>query len=167
MTRMALSTVIDCAGNSGSNECYLVNLVQRMQDVDWLNECILFVTARSEHLFSGLGPQFRLVRVSFGESRLLRFIFDRLDVPFLAPRFGAEALHPPGTVGSVLNRMQLRQVVTIHYDIYDVHSRSVSLITKIYHRAFMLKDPPCRPGAHRAVAGVQGEVRPSLEDGKR
>ena len=40
----------------------------------------------------------------------------------------------------MLKRNQLRQVVTIHYDIEDVDSRPVSfIIKKIYYRAFMLR----------------------------
>ena len=132
MTRIAVSTLIVIPGKSGSNESYLVNLIRALARLDRSNQYILFVTRQNEHLFNEAGPNFASVRVRVGSSRLLRILFEQFVLPFRARRLGADVLHYPGTVGSVLHPRKPRQVVTVHYDIDDAHAQSVSWPRKIY-----------------------------------
>jgi glycosyltransferase involved in cell wall biosynthesis len=137
VTRIAISTLIVRPGKVGSNEPYLVNLLRGLAAIDSAHEYVLFVTAANEHLFRGLGGRFRLIKLCIGGNRPLRIACDQFLVPFLATRAGAEVLHYPGTVGSVVKRKRLTQVVTIHYDIGDEHLRSISALKKAYYGAFM------------------------------
>jgi glycosyltransferase involved in cell wall biosynthesis len=137
--RVAISTLIVRPGRSGSNEPYLVNLLRGLAAIDNTNEYILFVTRTNEHLFQSLGDRFRLRRIPAAGNRLLRVLYDQLVVPFLAARAGAAVLHYPGTVGSLLRRRNVQQIVTIHYDIDGAHARSVSLLRKLYYSALMVR----------------------------
>lgn len=136
MSRIAISTLIVKPSRSGSNESYLVNLVRGLAALGD-DDFVLFVSAANEALFRGLGDRFRLVRLPLAGLRPLRMVYDQLLIPFLARREGATVVHFPGTIGSVLRPANVRQVVTIHYDIDDAHAESVSLARKLYYHLFM------------------------------
>lgn len=153
--KVAISTLIVRHVRSGSNESYLVNLLRGLAAIDNSDEYILFVTRTNEQLFQSLGDRFRLRRLPAAGNRLLRVFYDQLVVPFLAARAGATVLHYPGTVGSLLRRRKLQQVVTIHYDIDGAHAHSVSLLRRLYYSAFMMRT--------RAVA--RGLIVPSHDFG--
>ena len=125
--RIGISTLIVRPGYSGSNEPYLVNLVNSLLKMANGNEYVLFVTQKNRGLFERNNDErLRLVEVPAANFRPVRIVCDQLVVPFLAKAYGIEVLHFPGTVGSVIPLQQPRRIVTVHYDIDETHAPSIS-----------------------------------------
>jgi glycosyltransferase involved in cell wall biosynthesis len=122
---VAISTLIVRPGRSGSNESYLRSLMHGAASLPAEARYVLFVTAENRPLFEGLGSHFRIVEVPGAGSRLVRILLDQFVIGLWARCLGADVVHFPGTVGSVL-RWGPPQVVTVHYDLEPEHLPSIS-----------------------------------------
>ena len=143
-TRIGISTLIVRPGRSGSNEPYLVNLVNALLNLHDGNEYVLFVTRSNRRLFERCDDErLRLVELP-ADFRPVRILFDQFVIPLLSKACGIEVLHFPGTVGSIIPSQNPRQVVTVHYDIDALHAPSISRVKLLYFKSLL------RLSAHNA-----------------
>jgi glycosyltransferase involved in cell wall biosynthesis len=135
--RVAISTLIVRPGRSGSNETYLVNLIDALARIDNQNEYLLFVTPQNRHRFESVfSARFRpVVMPDLAYRRPVRAFFDQFIVPIIAATRGVTVLHYPGTIGSILKLRCPRTVVTIHYDVDNLHAPSINLLKRFYFDA--------------------------------
>src|SRR5438105_9330682 len=99
--RIGISTLIVRPNNSGSNEPYLVNLVNELARIDHHNKYLLFVTPQNRACFErAYDAGFEeVVLPSFAYARPMRILSDQLLVPLIAARRQVDVLHFPGTIG--------------------------------------------------------------------
>ena len=141
--RIAISTLIVRPFKSGSNEPYLVSLIKALRAEDHQNEYVLFVTPENIDLFREAiqgSNRYALKRVpGIGNYRIGRIFLDQLAIPLWSRSLGADVLHYPGTVASAIRMSRPRTVVTVHYDIDEIHSPSVTWIKRRYFKILMTR----------------------------
>lgn len=132
--RIGISTLIVRPGRSGSNEPYLVNLVDALLRLDNENEYVLFVTRKNRRLFERSNDE-RLRFVELPASFCpFRILCDQFVIPFWAKTNRIEVLHFPGTVGSITPLKNPKMVITVHYDIDEMHASSIHWIKLTYFK---------------------------------
>lgn len=132
--RVGISTLIVRPGRSGSNELYLVNLINALAGIDGQNEYLLFVTPQNRVCFEPVfSARFRpVVMPSQAYMRPVRMFLDQFAVPIIAASRGVDVLHFPGTIGSVLPLRRPRSVVTVHYYVGDLLAPSLNRVNRLY-----------------------------------
>lgn len=124
-------------GQSGSNESYLVNLIDALARIDDKNEYLIFVMPQNRRSFESVfSSRFRpVVMPSLACIRPIRIFLDQFIVPKIAATRGVAVLHYPGTIGSMLKIRRPKVVVTVHYDVDDLHAPSISRLKRYYFNA--------------------------------
>jgi len=132
--KIAISTLIVRPERSGSNEPYLVNLIDALAQIDDQNEYLLFVTQQNRRTFERVfSAQFLPVTMpDWAYTRPGRIFLDQFIVPIIAQAKGVDVLHFPGTVGSIVPLPGIKMVVTVHYDIDSAHAPSISWSKRLY-----------------------------------
>lgn len=132
--KIGISTLIVRPGRSGSNEPYLVNLVNSLLRIDNENEYVLFVTRENRNLFEHHNNKRLKLVEFFTSSRSLRILCDQFIIPIWAKANKIDVLHFPGTVGSIISLQNPKMVVTVHYDIDETLMPSVNWVKLMYFK---------------------------------
>lgn len=134
--RIGISAIHVNAGNSGSHEPYLTNLVSSISLLDIDFEIMVFCTRETSKLFK-LDDSRKIVFRLYPSSikfPVLRILFEQFVLPFEVWRLDIHAMHYAGTASSIFARKC--DVVTIHHDPVT-QQKSMSFLHILYYKIVM------------------------------
>jgi len=146
--KIAITTLGVAPGLWGGGETFLVNLINKLVDIDRENKLLLIVSRSNEKLFPAAGGNIEHLRYNFdNSSRTLRVLFEQFVLPWSLWRKKVDLLIAPCYTGLIYSPCP---VVLIVLDfVYFVYPKSVPLAHRVFYRKFVPYS--CRKASKVAV----------------
>lgn len=111
--KIALNLLYLIPGTVGGTETYGVSLVRALAAIDPQNEYYIFLNREAQFLDLPLPGNFHVVACKvYGKSRVLRYAWEQLVLPFQLRAFRIDIVHSLGYVGPLMSPCPT--IVTIH-----------------------------------------------------
>ena len=131
--RIGINTLYLIPGEVGGTETYLRNLIHHLQDMDPINEYVLFTNVENSGSFDLRSKNFREIPCPIRASiRPVRILWEQLILPFQVWKYKLSLLHSPGYIAPLY--LSCPSVVTIHDLNYHFHPEDFSWAALWVHR---------------------------------
>lgn len=146
--KIAINTLGVAPGQWGGGETFLVNLLNKLVDIDRENKFLLVVSRSNEKLFPTAAGNVEHLRYNFdNSSRIIRVFFEQFVLPWSLWRKKVNLLIAPCYTGLIYSPCKV--VVVVPDFVYFVYPKSVPLSHRVFYRRFVPYS--CRKASKVAV----------------
>jgi len=134
--KVAINTLGVAPGQWGGGETFVVNLVNKLVDIDRENKLLLVVSRSNEKLFPTAGGNVEHLRYNFdNSSRIIRVLFEQFVLPWSLWRKKVNLLIAPCYTGLIYSPCPV--VLIVHDFVYFVYPKSVPMAHRVFYRGFV------------------------------
>lgn len=134
--KIAINTLDVAPGLWGGGETFLVNLLNKLVDIDRENKLLLVVSRSNESLFPTPSGNVEHLRYNFdNSSRITRVFFEQFVLPWSLKRNKADLLIAPCYTGLIYSPCPV--VVIVLDFVYFAYPKSVPLAHRVFYRKFV------------------------------
>ena len=134
--KIAINTLGVAPGLWGGGETFLVNLVNKLVDIDRENKLLIIVSQSNEKLFPAAGGNIEHLRYNFdNRSRIARVFFEQFVMPWTLRHNKADLLIAPCYTGLIYSPCPVLLIVLDF--VFFAYPKSVPLAHRTFYRKFV------------------------------